>query len=200
MSEANYLNTDGSLRILQWAQAFGQYADTLRTPLNPLPNAMAHSNATGRGLLTNGSLGIDMINLSAGDGFQPHTHPGDHLLIIIAGLGTITYNGIIYPTKAGQLYMVEGEVPHAVGAITDHTILAVGSPHKPVDSPDRMVPVAYQAVEAEFGELCCLICNKKAASPIRLCDRGCPHCPCIECNPVRLDSIVAGHHNGKVPA
>jgi hypothetical protein len=36
--------------------------------------------------------------------------------------------------------MVDGNVPHNVGAHpdTDHVIMAVGAPHKPVDSPERM--------------------------------------------------------------
>ncbi|MEM7345427.1 MAG: cupin domain-containing protein [Chloroflexota bacterium] len=174
-----------NLQITQWATNLDcnhnhQY---LSVETGPYPTPMAHSNATGQGLVSNGQLGADLIRLKANDGFVPHTHPGDHLLIVVGGKGTITYDGYIYPTQAGQVYMIAGEIPHAVGAITDHVILAVGSPHKSIDSPDRMAPVEYQAVVAEVGDLHCLICDNKATYPQMLHDVGCEHCPCELCNP-----------------
>ena len=142
---------------------------------------MAHApGASGEGLVSNGDLGVDMIQVAAGTGFEPHTHPGDHILIVVAGEGTITYGGAIHPTRAGQVYMVDGSIPHAVGAITDHVILAVGAPHKPVDADDRMEPVEYQAIAAEFGTVHCLICDVQQAGT-EIHDTGCPHCPCVAC-------------------
>lgn len=153
--------------------------------LEKRPARMAHSNATGRGLVSNGYLGVDLIRIAGGDGFVPHTHPGDHLLICVGGRGTITYDGRIHETRAGQVYMVEGMVPHAVGAITDHVILAVGAPHKAVDDTERMAPQAYASVLAETGSLHCLICDVIAVYPQRLHDVRCSHCPCAACNLVR---------------
>ena len=45
-----------------------------------------------------------------------------------------------WQVKPGDLYMVPGLVPHAVGAPVDdvHILAAFGSPHMPVDSPGRM--------------------------------------------------------------
>ena len=77
--------------------------------------------------------------------------------------------------------MIEGSVPHAVGAITDHVILAVGSPHKPVGSTERMAPVEYREVVATFGDLKCLVCGRSAHYPVMLHDVGCEHCPCAAC-------------------
>lgn len=183
-----YLMDDGTLRLVEWAHyleaAAGQ--QLLAVDLGPRAVKMAHSAATGAELVTNGTLGVDVIRLAAGDGFTPHTHPGDHLLIVVGGQGTITYDGKVYPTRAGQVYMVEGSIPHAVGAITDHVILAVGCPHKRVDSDDRMAPVAYQEVVADIKTLHCLICEKIAVYPERLHAKGCPHCPCVECHPEGL--------------
>lgn len=187
-SSANYaaMTSDGQLRIVDWAKA--RRIEDQQTHLTighePRSHRMAHSPASGDGLVSNGKLGVDLIRVSAGNGFVPHTHPGDHLLIIVAGEGTITYDGHIYPTKAGQVYMIEGAIPHAVGAVTDHVIMAVGSPHMPVDSPDRMKPVEYKEVVAEIGSMTCLICNISAEFPKMVHDAGCPHCPCADCNPV----------------
>ena len=192
---SNIFKPDGTLNVVTWANddgfihTAGQY-QVLSVETGPRPSPMAHANATGEGLVSNGKLGADVIRLAAGDGFVPHTHPGDHLLIVIAGKGTMTYGGKIYPTKAGQAFMIEGTVPHAVGAITDHVLLSVGSPHKLIDSPDRMTPVEYEAVASAIGELHCLICDKVAANPERLHDLGCAHCPCDACNPIREG---AGH-------
>jgi quercetin dioxygenase-like cupin family protein len=173
------------LKIVRWADAISHDARHHKQLLSVSTHArgtrMAHSRATGESTVSNGCLGADVIHLRAGEGFVPHTHPGDHLLIVIGGMGTITYGGKIYPTVAGQIYLIDGNVPHAVGAITDHVILAVGSPHKPVDSPDRMTPVPYEAITAQIDELHCLICDARARLPHRLHDYNCPHCPCADC-------------------
>jgi quercetin dioxygenase-like cupin family protein len=153
----------------------------LQIDLSERPVKMAHSVATGQALVTNGQLGCDLIRLGAGQGFVPHTHPGDHLLIVLGGQGTVTLGGNIHPTEAGQVYLVPGAVPHAVGAITEHVILAVGSPHKAVDDESRMQPVAYQAVLAHSERLHCLICQQVANFPTLLHDLGCVHCPCGVC-------------------
>lgn len=80
-----------------------------------------------------------------------------------------------------EIYMIEGLVPHAVGAITDHVIIAVGSPHRPVDANDRMKLVDYAAVVAPDGEFTCLICDTSVIAPDYLHDAGCSHCPCELC-------------------
>jgi quercetin dioxygenase-like cupin family protein len=177
-----HLAAGHGLRIVRWADDLGiDGQQRLGVSLGARPESMARSHATGEGLVSNGFLGADIIRLAAGDGFAPHTHAADHLLIVIGGLGTITCGGKIFPTRAGEIYMVEGEVPHAVGAITDHVILAVGAPHMPVDSPDRMVPIGYEAVTASIDDLHCLICDLHARYPVFLHEAGCRHCPCIGC-------------------
>ena len=184
MRQQDFLNPDGSLKFGDWArivEATPAQRERLEVDSGPQPHVMAHSSATGRDLLSNGSLGVDLIRVPANGGFQPHTHPGDHLLIVVSGKGTITYGGHIYPTSAGQLYMIEGEVPHAVGAITDHVILAVGSPHKPIGSDDRMTLVDYVAVTADLGSIYCLICDLGTEHPKMPHDVGCAHCPCAVC-------------------
>jgi quercetin dioxygenase-like cupin family protein len=95
--------------------------------------------ATGVALHTNGHLGADLLHVKAGDRFPVHTHPGDHLLLCVAGKGTISVGEITYQVGPGDIYMVDGLVPHAVGAgDEDHLLVAIGSPHKPVASPGRM--------------------------------------------------------------
>jgi quercetin dioxygenase-like cupin family protein len=96
--------------------------------------------ALGLPLHTNGHLGADLLHVKAGDRFPVHTHPGDHLLLCLAGKGTISVGKITYNVVPGDIYMVDGLVPHAVGAAPDaeHVLVAIGAPHKPVDSPERM--------------------------------------------------------------
>lgn len=171
------------LTIAEWATPISQtdIAQSIMVDLQRDDLRLKHSPASGHGLVSNGFLGVDRIQLEAGDGFAPHVHPGDHILIVVGGRGTITFDGRVYPTEAGQVYMVDGETPHAVGAITRHTILAVGAPHKAVDSLERMTPVAYAAVLTGVGDMTCLICNLGAVDPVRLHDHGCTHCPCHVC-------------------
>jgi quercetin dioxygenase-like cupin family protein len=105
--------------------------------------------AKGLPLHTNGNLGADMLFVGAGAQFPVHTHPGDHLLYCLSGRGTITVDQVTYEIFPGDIYMVDGLVPHAVGAITDHVLVAIGSPHKPVDSPERMKFVDWDGRQVE---------------------------------------------------
>lgn len=170
------------LEIVSWASSMvGDDSTKLSVAHAALPVNVHGADATGQALVTNGEIGADLIRVRAGAGFAPHTHPGHHILTIIGGIGTITYDGRIYETRAGQTYLIEGQVPHAVGAITDHVIIAVGSPHKAIDAEDRMTFVPYQEVIADTGDLTCMICAKSAQAPRRLHAEGCSHCPCLDC-------------------
>ncbi|MFE0045190.1 cupin domain-containing protein [Streptomyces albireticuli] len=170
------------LSIVRWADAtIGDTATSLHIPHGERPVPMHGAAASGLGLVSNGTIGADIIRLPAGAGFPPHTHPGHHVLAVLGGEGTITYNGRVHRTGAGEIYLVEGAVSHAVGAITDHVILAIGAPHMPVDSDRRMEVVAYEEVLSEIGGLHCLICDSKSQPPDYLHDVGCAHCPCQSC-------------------
>lgn len=172
-----YLHDDGSLIFGEWARERVHPEFTaLHVDHGHRPEPMYGTKATGAALVSNGYLGVDEIHVPAGQGFAPHTHPGDHLLIVVAGEGTVTFDGRIYPTRAGQVYMVEGDAPHAVGAITDHVILAVGAPHRPIGGADRMELTAYEAIAATLGELHCLVCDRKG-DPTTLRMDGCEHAP-----------------------
>lgn len=181
--EAIQNETQDALVIAQWAQAaIGEESSLLDVSHALRPIAMHGANASGLGLVSNGIIGADLIRLPGGAGFPPHTHPGHHVLVVIGGRGTITYDGRVYPTQAGSVYLVEGSVSHAVGAITDHVILAVGAPHMPVDSTRRMSIVEYQEVLSDLGDLHCLVCDNKSFLPQYLHDVGCTHCPCHDCS------------------
>ena len=173
-----YMHEDGTLILARWGHLMTGLHDGhgINVPLYPRTKVMYGTKATGEDLVSNGQLGVDLIRLPAGGGFAPHTHPGDHLLIVVAGHGTISYQGRIYPTEAGQVYMVEGSEPHAVSAVTDHCILAVGSPHRPLESADRMTLTEYAAVAADLGRLTCLICHE-TGTPDELAAVGCSHAP-----------------------
>lgn len=182
---AEILQRVEGLQINRWAEPVIADDRTLLKVLHgDRSTRIKHSVATGESMGSNGFLGVDLIHVTAGHGFTPHTHPGDHILIVVAGYGTITFDGKIYPTQAGDVYMIDGKIPHAVGGRTDHAILAVGAPHMPVDSLERMTPVEYENIEAGADGLECLICRTSAVSGFYLHEAGCEHCPCAECLPV----------------
>ena len=83
-------------------------------------------------------MGADLIQLEAGETFPLHTHPGHHMLLVIMGQGTVSADDVVYPTRAGDLYMVDGNQPHAVGAVERHLLLSIGAPHKMPSALDRM--------------------------------------------------------------
>ena len=83
-------------------------------------------------------LGVDLIRLEAGERFPLHTHPGHHTLVVVSGAGSIAVEGKTYSTIPGDLYIVNGNEPHAVGAVSRHVLLSIGVPHKMPDAVDRM--------------------------------------------------------------
>lgn len=135
------INTDDDLTILNvldFAMAMPTIANTVD---------VHGSEARGIPLLTNGTIGADLLYVPPGKAFPYHIHPGHHLLYCVAGAGTITFGGKIKNVRPGDLYMVEATVPHGVGADPDgpgHWLISFGSPHKRVDAHDRM-----EAVEEE---------------------------------------------------
>ncbi|MBO0819247.1 MAG: cupin domain-containing protein [Nocardiopsaceae bacterium] len=97
------------------------------------------ADALGVPVHSNGHLGCDVLRVPPHGGFPIHTHPGDHLLLCLDGEGSITLDGVEHTVTPGDIYMIPGAVPHAVGAgELPHVLLAVGAPHKPVASPERM--------------------------------------------------------------
>jgi quercetin dioxygenase-like cupin family protein len=166
--------------ISDWAGDGGivDGAQLLTVGMSPRPVAVPKTRAaTGLSLLSNGFLGADLLHLPAHEGFAPHTHPGDHLLFVLGGEGTIAVDGMITPTRAGQVYLIKGAVTHAVGAITDHVILAVGAPHRELTSPERQELVEYAGLLSRFGEITCRICGVSAGCGEELTERGCGHGP-----------------------
>ncbi len=112
------------------------------TPIRGVVNADGQpADCHGVSLLRqhDGEMGADLLDLPAHCRFPLHVHPGHHVLLCLRGRGTFTIGGITYDVRPGDLMMVEGDVPHAVGAGPDgHLLLAIGSPHKPLDSEERM--------------------------------------------------------------
>jgi quercetin dioxygenase-like cupin family protein len=107
----------------------------------------------GEAILRNTHLGVDMLAVPPGGGFPPHVHPGHHLLLCLKGPGTFSLNGVVHSVVPGDIYMVEGGIPHAVGNPHDdqpHVLLAFGAPPKELDAHDRMTLVDWngQLVQA----------------------------------------------------
>jgi mannose-6-phosphate isomerase-like protein (cupin superfamily) len=180
-------SSDAGLHKAHWAvpsvdtAATGGAFTTLNVDLGPRNFRLIDSVATGHPLISNGFLGADIIRLGRGERFRPHVHVGDHLLLAIGGEGTVTLDGRIYPVSAGEIYMVPGGIPHAVGAVSDHVLLSVGAPHRSIFASDRMQLAAYDAIVSELGDLECLLCGVAAVRGDRLHDLGCQHCPCADC-------------------
>lgn len=167
----SFTDAAGRLILKKWMTMPSKHQGYMDLPPAEVPMYGTAARATP--LVSNGFLGVDLIQIPAGEGFDPHTHIGDHLLFVVKGEGTITYEGVVYVTRPGEVYMVEGSKAHAVGAIEDHALLSVGAPHRAADAADRMALTEYAAVAADLGTLTCLACKRK----VRVGDTDCPHVP-----------------------
>lgn len=88
-------------------------------------------------------LGVDRLCLMPGEKFPKHTHPGHHLIYIIKGMGTVTIEDKVYSTVPGDLYLVNGNILHALSAgETGQLLLSFAAPHKHLSDTNRMVIVS----------------------------------------------------------
>jgi mannose-6-phosphate isomerase-like protein (cupin superfamily) len=112
---------------------------------------MYNSDGTGSPLLALNGFGADVIRFAAGKGVMNHTHIGDHILFVIKGRGIVEYNGVEYDLYPGICYLVPGSVNHAIRAIQNLVLIAVGNNHKPLESEERMKPLYNVGGSDEIG-------------------------------------------------
>jgi len=82
-----------------------------------------------------------LIEMQPGSAFPLHTHPGDHILYVLAGPGLVHVDGVDHRVNTGDTIFIPAEYPHGVRTIREApalVFLAVGFPHKHVSAPDRM--------------------------------------------------------------
>ena len=87
------------------------------------------------------AIGVDLIEMQPGSGFDLHTHAGQHILYVIEGEGAVVVDGSAHPIQAGDTVFVPAEYPHGVtagDALGSLRLLSFGYPHKQVGAIDRM--------------------------------------------------------------
>lgn len=104
------------------------------------PVQMARSDGRGLSLVKVGAFAADLIEFDAGKGVADHTHPGNHILIVVSGTGWVDYDGEPYRLEQGVCYMVPGSTRHAIRAETHLRLLSVSDDHRDVGSEARLAP------------------------------------------------------------
>lgn len=99
---------------------------------------MRNSDGTATPLLKEKNFGADIIRFGAGEGVTNHTHIGSHMLFTIKGKGFVEYNGIDHALEPGVCYLIPSMVDHAIKAVTELVLIAVGNDHRPADCESRM--------------------------------------------------------------
>lgn len=126
--------------------------DMLRTPLvemrdengNVLPGIKGRPGAWGT-TIEGHEFGADVIEMQPGSAFPFHTHPGDHLLFILRGMGFVHIDGKDRHVATGDTVFIGGDHVHGVKTdpqcTTTFVFLAAGHPHKHIGATDRMTLV-----------------------------------------------------------
>ncbi|MEZ4103943.1 MAG: cupin domain-containing protein [Candidatus Paceibacterota bacterium] len=106
------------------------------------PIKMAKSDATALPLLFDGSgekpFGASLIRFTSGEKVDLHTHIGSHILIVTYGQGLLTYFSKEIKLGAGMMYLIPSEVPHAIRALSELVIIAVGNDFRAEGSENRL--------------------------------------------------------------
>ena len=89
--------------------------------------------------------------MAPGAAFPLHVHEGDHILYILEGRGSVHVGGIDHPAEPGDTLFIPAALPHGVKAdpACPHpfVFLAVGYPHRRIESPDRMTVIETTVLE-----------------------------------------------------
>src|SRR5947209_6646584 len=78
----------------------------------PLPGIRGRAGACA--ISSNGEeIGVDLVEMQPGSAFPLHAHPGDHMLYVESGTGSIHIAGRDRRLKKGDTIFVAAEAPHA---------------------------------------------------------------------------------------
>lgn len=130
MQQINVLNAldQGALPVVSVAGAPAQGAELYRGPDLSRPSPV--------------HAGLDVLTLEPNATFPIHTHAGHHVLYVIRGSGSVSYQGQVFTTNTGDLIIIPAEVEHNVAAGPEgEVLLAFGAPHRRIDATDRMTVV-----------------------------------------------------------
>lgn len=87
-------------------------------------------------------IGLDLMEMQPGSAFPLHTHEGDHIMYVVSGRAICHVGGNDNALKAGDSIFIPAELPHGFACPADATepllFIAVGHPHRKLDSTDRM--------------------------------------------------------------
>lgn len=76
------------------------------------------------GKIIDGSVAY--LNLNGGGPIEKHTHPHDHLFIVVKGEAKILLNEEEIIVKKDESFLVNGEIPHSVWNNTDEETVIIG--------------------------------------------------------------------------
>jgi quercetin dioxygenase-like cupin family protein len=68
---------------------------------------------------------ITLFSFSEGEGLSEHTAPYDAVVMALDGTATITLGGSPHQLGPGEMIIMPADVPHAVQAATDFTMMLV---------------------------------------------------------------------------
>ncbi|USN87389.1 MAG: cupin domain-containing protein [Candidatus Nomurabacteria bacterium] len=136
------MNAFNNFQSATWAEM----KDRVLTPMKgEQPIQMVKSDATALSLIFDQSgdkpFGASLIRFAAGEKVGLHTHVGSHILVVTYGLGILTYLDTKIDLKAGLIYLIPSNVPHAIDALSELVIIAIGNDFRAEGSKSRLTLV-----------------------------------------------------------
>lgn len=101
---------------------------------------MYASDATARELVASkdGLFGADLLRFPDNGMVPRHTHPGSHILIVVAGRGKLLAGIEIIELYPGLIYFVPPDHPHEIQSTHELTLISIGDKRRLPESPERL--------------------------------------------------------------
>jgi quercetin dioxygenase-like cupin family protein len=104
------------------------FPDLVIVKSDEAPSFPAFENLTRRVLAFNGNLMLTEHTMEAGSVFPRHSHPHDQLAYLLSGHIRVEAGGETFEAKAGDSFVLKGDVEHQVWAIARSVALDIFTP------------------------------------------------------------------------
>lgn len=133
-------NNTSKLMESRWADIWENWELVSKSWSFPVQMSKSDGTAIPLVYLQESKFWADLIRFAPWEWVALHTHPGDHILLVTKWEWILTYWKNKHPMTPWMIYVVPGNIPHAIDASKDEEIvlMALWNNLIPAEDPDRL--------------------------------------------------------------